>query len=587
MVAHAPTSHGTLQHRPLAHLLVYAHLHEMSGSFVLASASSGAVATIVLASGRPTKLKSTHETTYLGRVLLEMGSITQAEYDSSLRELAKGGRLHGQILIDRGVLTTSDLREGLAAQLARKLDTLFRLPADATFEFYADVDLLEGYGGAEKIHVDPLARVWAGLREQPPWGHVDPALAKLREGKLRIAASAQLDRLALRPEDRRLVDLLRMKPLHVDEMIANAESLGEKGARLLCYFLAITKQVDLVAEIPALAGDDDDEPSWVGRRDVGPPPSSSGVREGAPASSPSSPRVVGRIALSKSRTSFSTLEEKNASTAFDRRASPPPGAMPAQPADALVSRRRDIEELLASLDQITFLQLLGVTPETPAGAIKETFFSLARTWHPDRLPQELGDLRVSVARIFARMSEAHATLTDDVKRKRYLESLKNPETEDDQREVQNVLEASLAYQKAEISLKRNDVPQAEELVRRARILDPKQADYLALLAWLEATKPGAGATAEATAPKIAMLDEAIKLNERCERAYFYRGMLHKRLGRDQPAYLDFKKSMDLNPRNIDAQREVRLFEMRTSHPPPANKDGEKKGGLFNRLFKKS
>lgn len=599
MEPRTPTSRGTLMQRPLAHLLVYAYLHEMTGSFVLVSAASGAEATIVIAAGRPTKLKSTHEATYLGRVLLEMSAISQTEHDASLRELAKGGRLHGQILIDRGVLTPALLREGLASQLTRKLDTLFRLPEDATFLYYADVDLLEKYGGAEKVHIDPLARVWAGLREQPPWAHVDPALLKLRLGKLRIARNAQLDRLALRPEDRRLVDLLRIKPMHLDEIIANAESLGDKGARLLCYFLAITKQVDLVADVAAPSPDDDEEPSWVGPRGMMTgPPSSSGVHSAPPASSskgdipksePSSPRVVGRIALNKGRGGFQGIEETNASTTVDRRASPPPSELRTQNPDVIAARRRDIEEVLASLDQASFLTILSVTRDTPAGAVKDAFFALARSWHPDRLPKELVDQRVGVARIFARMSEAHATLTDETRRKKYLDALDKPkESADDQREIESVLEASLAFQKAEIALKRNDGPQAEELVRRARQLDPKQADYLALLAWLEATKPGTATTSEAVATKVAMLDEAVRLNERCERAYFYRGMLRKRTGNDAVAYLDFKKSMELNPRNIDAQREVRLYEMRTSSPPPAptKEHGEKKG-LFDRLFKKS
>ena len=88
----------------------------------------------------------------------------------------------------------------------------------------------------------------------------------------------------------------------------------------------------------------------------------------------------------------------------------------------------------------------------------------------------------------------------------YLESLEKPaETVAEQREVEAVLEASLAFQKAEISLKRNDMVQAEELARRARTLDPKQADYLAMLAWLEATRPGTASTAEAAAPSRLLL----------------------------------------------------------------------------------
>ena len=75
-------------------------------------------------------------------------------------------------------------------------------------------------------------------------------------------------------------------------------------------------------------------------------------------------------------------------------------------------------------------------------------------------------------------------------------------------------------------------------------------------------------------------------------------MLHKRAGNPHAAVKDFRKAAELNPRNIDAVREVRLHEMRSqkgSLPPPAS--GKRKGGsnpppppaktgIFGKLFKK-
>ena len=100
---------------------------------------------------------------------------------------------------------------------------------------------------------------------------------------------------------------------------------------------------------------------------------------------------------------------------------------------------------------------------------------------------------------------------------------------------------------------------------------------------------------------IRMLDKAISLSNRCEKAYFWRGMLYKRLGKMEVAQKDFKRVADMNPRNIDAVREVRLHTMRASGrgsmppPPPAGRDSsppgratdDKKGpNIFGRLFKK-
>jgi tetratricopeptide (TPR) repeat protein len=58
-----------------------------------------------------------------------------------------------------------------------------------------------------------------------------------------------------------------------------------------------------------------------------------------------------------------------------------------------------------------------------------------------------------------------------------------------------------------------------------------------------------------------------------ERALFYRGVLLKKAGRPDRAIRDFRLSAELNPKNLDAVREVRLFEMRrrtgSGEPPPS------------------
>jgi tetratricopeptide (TPR) repeat protein len=187
------------------------------------------------------------------------------------------------------------------------------------------------------------------------------------------------------------------------------------------------------------------------------------------------------------------------------------------------------------------------------------------------------------------MSEAHQTLTDTDKRARYLTLMKEGgETPEAQQEIQNVVGAAVEFQKAEICLKKNDLAQAEVLAKRAVEMDSKQADYVALVAWIESLKDQ---SAEATQDRITDLDRAIKMNERCERAYYYRAMLYKRHNRDGPALKDFQKVNQLNPKNIDAQRELRLYEMRGAAPrpqsqAPAQAPVAQKPGLFQKFFKK-
>ena len=159
-----------------------------------------------------------------------------------------------------------------------------------------------------------------------------------------------------------------------------------------------------------------------------------------------------------------------------------------------------------------------------------------------------------------------------------------------------MVDATEDFKRAEVCFKRNDFVQAEELCRRAHRGRRDPGRLPAMLAWLLSLKPE-NQTPEKVVESIRMLDKAIAMSDQCERAYFWRGMLYKRIGKIEAAYRDFREAVDLNPRNIDAVREMRLHNMRSgtrSRPtsPPAGRGRssakhDEKSGLLDRFFKKS
>jgi tetratricopeptide (TPR) repeat protein len=272
---------------------------------------------------------------------------------------------------------------------------------------------------------------------------------------------------------------------------------------------------------------------------------------------------------------------------------PPP---PASLSPELAARWQEIVDRAGTIDRADYFTMLDLARDATREDVENTFYGLAKTWHPDRLPPELGPVRDACSRVFARMSEAQATLTDEVKRKNYMGLLADgsgsPETQD---AVAKVIEAATDFQKAEVCFKRNDLVQAEQWCRKAADADPTQPSYRALLAWLVALKPenqSPGKTLEA----IKSLDSVIQTNAKAEAAYVWRGLLYKRIGKDEVAMRDFQRAVQVNPRNIEAAREVRLFQMRSSRANMAAvrtadaggepKDEESKSGLLGRLFKK-
>jgi tetratricopeptide (TPR) repeat protein len=243
--------------------------------------------------------------------------------------------------------------------------------------------------------------------------------------------------------------------------------------------------------------------------------------------------------------------------------------------------------------------MLDIARDATADDVESAFFALVKRWHPDRLPPELAPIRDACSRVFSRMSEAHVTLTDDKQRARYMRLLADgsgsPEM---QATVAKVVDAATNFQKAEVCFRRNDMVQAETFCRKALEDDPTQPDYHAMLAWLVALKPE-NQLPEKTIESIQMLERAIIMSDRCEKAYFWRGMLYKRLGKSDLAVRDFRRAIELNPRNIDAAREVRLYNMRggrrsskppaparRSSPSPPKPDEPARPGILGRLFKK-
>ena len=577
----APSANGTLAKTPLVHLLLYVLDKKLSGSLELA-APDGRAASVVLVGGQPAKVRTIEPALRLGRVLADLGLIAEEPLTRALAELAKprasGPRLLGEVLVAQGALDAVRLRRGLHEQLARRLGHCAGMPPDTAYSYFDGFDALKGWGGAAAEGIDPFGVLWGIVREAPPWQHVQAAIARVGGSALRLRGD-DLSRLGLTGGELAAATLLRARPMPAADL-ARAGQLDERTGQLLIYLLLATKQIDV---LPAQARPPP-RPPVVAERPARPGPGAP-TAPTLPASPPAprapslapGPRPQGRAPV----------------------AAMPPGLSPEH-----AERWKEIVGRAATIDRADYFGMLDVARDATTEEIESAYFALAKVWHPDRLPADLAAVRDPCARVFGRMSEARQTLTDEKMRGRYMKLLAegsgSPET---QETVARVVDASTQFQKAEVYFKRNDLVMAEEGVRRAIELDPTQPDYHAMLAWLIACKPESQ-SGQATLQAIRMLDRAVAMSDRSEKAFFWRGLLYKRLGKIDLSVRDFQKAFELNPRNIDAAREVRLHTMRggaagaekghssrpagkskdSSPPPPRTED---KPGLLGRLFKKS
>jgi tetratricopeptide (TPR) repeat protein len=615
----APTAEGTFARTPFVQVLVYVLERSLTGTIEIIH-PGGPWASILVLEGQPAKGRTSEPVAYLGSVLHQLGYIDDSSLNSSLGRMATERKLHGQILLEMGKITPDQLSDGLRAQLVQKIEHLFDWPPETHFAYYDGFDALHAYGADDPILFDSAPIVWTAIRTHPPWEHVHAALTRVGPNALRITASAQLERFEFNKEERAAADLLRVTPMRVHELVAT-KLLSAATAQLLAYCLLITKQVELIAA--AKVEPKEEAPaSALGKMQlaqVAQPPRPAAVEQKAmftadprasvpsPAYSSSPILAVPAIPPAPALPGATTRPKPADKAAETGRSLPPPLREPPPPpplAPQHEARKSEILLRLKSIKSEDYFQMLGVSQEATTEQIQSAFLPLAKAWHPDRLPVALHEVREACATIFSHMSEAHQTLMDPQRRAQYMHLLKDGgATPDEQEQVQAVLEAATNFQKAEFFLRRGDLREAEALCRKALDADPKPAEYLAMRAWLEALKPENQAP-KPTADRIAMLDAAIAANERLERAYFYRGMLYKRLGNHHAATRDFRQAAELNPRNLDAVREVRLYEMRKNRgslppPPPADDKGRvstrpsprppppaRPEGLFGKLFKK-
>jgi curved DNA-binding protein CbpA len=450
-----------------------------------------------------------------------------------------------------------------ASALDRGLLPLFSRKAGA-YAFYADVDLVGRGELVRSDRVDPLALVAASLRGPSRDDVVERVLAGFGRAPVRFKPGVvDPKRFALLPKEQVFLDVVRAGPATIEELVSQCELGPQTGKRLL-YLLAITKALE----------------PWIEPQGVAAAPSDLGAPAGRPVlERPSGPpAAAGQASEPASPPARRTLEPEPPPP-------PPPGLSPEHLAlwEEIVARVREI-------DHQNYFDMLGVERSASVDAVRKTFLGLAKKWHPDRLPRELAALKPWVERIFDYLRAAHDTLADEAKRGPYLRKvLDGGGTPEAERKLAAIVQAAMNQQKAEVLIKRRDYEGAAALLRDALELAPDDAQIHASYAWALYHLPS---TPEREREMMASIDRALSLHGENDRAHYYRGMMLRRAGREAEAIAEFERAVAINPKNLDAAREVRLAQMRARSggaPPPGAKPGsgdatQRGGGLLSRLF---
>lgn len=444
----------------------------------------------------------------------------------------------------------ADMRSGILE--------LFNKPL--SYAFHENAYLIRGAAQfAGKL--SPLALIHASLRKGKREDVISTVLNRLQGKMLSVRRDLSKEEFEFDQAEQALVTALQMAPFTLDQALARG-LLPTEDARRLLYLLAIAKALVAVTEAPASTHS---EPVKEARRPsqvVMPPkrrPASLTMPMAQPTFRAQSKRPPARVALA-------TPEA-------------PPRLTP-----ELTTRWQEITGLYQRLDEMTYYDILEISPRASADDASKAYMKLAKRWHPDRLPSMFGDLLEHMREIFRYLTEAHETLSSDNKRLEYEQLVKSGlGSPASQKRMLETLDSATEVQRADVLLQQRLYNEALVHAETAINLTPKDADahvaYASALYNLHADSKEVPFDDMLKSLNIALDD-----NSKHERAHYYKGLILKRMGKTKEALAHFKLTLQINPRNVDAAREIRLATLRKESIQPGRPGSG--GSLFGKLFKK-
>jgi curved DNA-binding protein CbpA len=548
---------------------------------------------IYLRGGYPVAVNLPGSAELLGKVLFEMGILDEATYKKTLAEPPPPGQRYGDMLLAKRLCTEDQMRLALKAQVRRKLHRLFFLN-DGTFEFTAG-DHDQGLQKSESLRIHPARAIYHGVRSAWNAERLKGALFLL-DGK---AIKCTLDnesiaRYGVGPDDGRVAELLRKGYWTIGDLV-DAAGLPPQPVHALVYALYMTEGLDIKSaqEVPRLRKRSDTpnalppnatpasaealkEMSGAHRMpsQVTPLPTRSASQMSVLPAPPGPADLSGAYKMPSG--AFKFPSPPHASSQRVRVPTPPGVTGLDQGAPDVDSVRKQLLVKAGAVETQNLFEVLEIPLTATKDEVKQAYFVAAKRYHPDRLvSMGLEALRPDVEKIFRRVSEAYGTLFDDARRNEYKTTLGKPKEDDAaaHAKAMKMLEADMALRRGEVLLKKNDFLGSIAEFESAVNLDPQNGEHLAYLTWARVC---AGQTTYADAKGL--LNQAVKLSPRCAQAYYYLGVCMKQEKDVDRAYGMFKKAHELNSRLLDAEREMRLINMR--------KEKEKSsGGFFDRFRK--
>ncbi len=505
---------GDLRETPFSEVLHSLYVRKQTG--VLKLENDRINKKIYFREGYPIFVSSNILNETLGRLLLKQGKISQEVYEKSLKEMVATRQKQGTILLEMGCLTPQELFDAIQFQVKYKIFDCFGW-AQGKYHFSVRDDFFEEI---TIFDFNPAWIIYQGIQQKFSQerlqgimkGCLDQYLVKSPEPPYRF------EDMGIGPAELQLISLINGART-LRDIIASSK-MGLTQTLQLLYALISAQMITLYSRAKTVK--EEEESYQIPKQE-----------KKAPKKELSGEKKRLRDSLIKH---YLELKEKN------------------------------------------YFEILGVKQDASKEEIKKVYFQLAKKYHPDRYFEDAEtEIKKTTEEIFRMISRAYDVLIHDKERKKYEKFLRTGKTEEEtSREVENIVNAEIQFQKGEVFLKKRNYDSALKAFNQAIEMNPKEGEYYIYLGWtlFKKSHPGQKSGIKKAEEYIR---KGISINPQVSNAYVFLGSISKLEGREAEAEKQFRKALEYNSNCTEALREIRLINMR--------REKEKEKGVFKKLFK--
>jgi len=514
LLAISQRGEGTLEEVPFGVLLQALAVH--GRTLVVEVRRRQLAKKIVLEGGVTIDCRSNlaHET--LGRFMVAAGKLGAEDFHAGLaRSTARGVPL-GEVLIEQGLVSPTELFKILQQNLAKKLLDLFTW-REGEFRMLPEV-----IHPASPLKVKTPQLVITGITRFAAQEEVDAAVGPLVGRPLALHPSPPfpLVELRLSPRQALLTEALGRRP-RMDELAAATGLPYDEITRLL-YALAVIGVVVPADQLRSVAA-----PITI-------PPATSQPAAAVAANTAASPAPV--PAASGATPSAALLS------------TPEPAVVPMAASPAEIERLgNEVMQAYLSFRKQDPFDLLGLPEEAALPQIDQSFLAFAERYAPWKftapdlaaLEERTRDLFLAGARAYGLLADREQRETLLFRRKTLREERARGPATDHFAIKTDLLDPEVQYRKGRAAMDGGRHREAVQLFEFAADCDPQNGLYRAELAWARFRL----SPSTASRRSLAELDEALRIDPRCGLAVFYAGEIHRELGNAQEAEIRLQKAI--------------------------------------------